>query len=226
MSADEPTERVQRRGSVDTDVVLEVASKNLRRSVRECEMQNPKFIADHAKSKLQEFTFVVCGAPRTGKSTLINAIINKDLAPTRPGPSAVTLETKCYSLSGACPSQSDEQGQESEKFQINIWDTKGIATWDKSIADIIAEKHPMCMILCASPGSFAKDESIRPLITQCVSQSIFVALVCTNRWNDTDEKRARVIQEFHDLLKVSTLGERSTPCTVSLHSGLHERLLD
>jgi GTPase SAR1 family protein len=191
--------------SVPTEVVLEVAAENLRNSLHECEVQNPKFVADHAKSKLQEFTFVVCGAPRTGKSTLINAIINQDLAPTKSGPGAVTLETKCYSLKGISPEKTDEQMQESQPFQINIWDTKGITTWDKSIADIIDEKYPMCMILCASPGSFAKDEYIRPLISQCVNLNIFVALVCTNQWNDSDEKRIKVMQEFHDLFKVSCL---------------------
>jgi hypothetical protein len=59
------------------------------------------------------------------------------------------------------------------------------------------------MILCSSPGSFAKDEFIRPLITQCVSLKVFIALVCTNQWNDSDEKRTKTMQEFHDLLQVS-----------------------
>ncbi|UJR20594.1 hypothetical protein I4U23_023719 [Adineta vaga] len=198
MNEKESIEKLRKTTSVDSEVVLEVAAKNLRRSIHECSVQNPKFIADAAKSKLQEFTFVVCGAPRTGKSTLINAIINKDLAPTKSGPSAVTLETKCYSLEGHC---SNEQNEEDQTFRINIWDTKGITTWDKTIVDIINERHPMCMILCASPGSFAKDEYIRPLISLCVNSNIFVALVCTNKWNDSDEKRTKVIEEFHDLLK-------------------------
>ena len=199
MANRESMKRLTQTTSVLPEVVLEVAAENLRKSIHECEIQNPKFVADHAKSKLQEFTFVVCGAPRTGKSTLINAIINKELAPTKSGPCAVTLETKCYSLEGICPS---EETQEYQKFQINIWDTKGITSWNKSIADIIDEKHPMCMILCASPGSFAKDESIRLLINQCVSFNVFVALVCTNQWNDSDEKRIKVMQEFNDLFKV------------------------
>ncbi|CAF0796003.1 unnamed protein product [Adineta ricciae] len=199
MSEEEATVKIRRTASVDSEAVLEVAAKNLRKSIRECEMQNPPFIADHAKSKLQEFTFVVCGAPRTGKSTLINAIINKDVAPTKSGPSAVTLETKCYTLEGPCSNDEDQEGR---TFRINIWDTRGITAWDKSIADVIEEKHPMCMILCASPGSFANDEFVRPLISQCVNSKIFVALVCTNQWNDSGEKRAKVMEEFHNLLRV------------------------
>ncbi|CAF3995142.1 unnamed protein product, partial [Rotaria sp. Silwood2] len=192
--------------SVSPEDILKVAAETLLKSQHVCEKNNPKFVADHVKTKLQEFNFIVCGAPRTGKSTLINAIINKNIAPTRSGSSAVTLETKCYSLEGTCPEQIDEKksekSQEAQEFRINIWDTKGITTWDKSIADIIHEKNPMCMILCSSPGSFANDEFIRPLINQCLILKIFVALVCTNQWNDSDEKRTKVIEEFTDLLKV------------------------
>lgn len=198
-----------RTDSISPDLVLEVAAQNLQRSRRECESANPKFVADHAKDKLQEFTFVICGAPRTGKSTLINAIINKELAPTKSGPTPVTLETSCYVLEGTCPEKLDERTgkivQKNQSFQINIWDTKGITTWDKNIADIISEKKPMCLMLCSSPGSFAKDEFIRPLINQCIALKVFIALVCTNQWNDSDEKRTTVIQEFHNLLQVSIL---------------------
>ena len=193
--------------SVDPELVLQVAAGNLNKTRREFELRNPKFVADHAKNRLQEFTFLVCGAPRTGKSTLINSILNKDLAPTNTGLSAVTLEANCYTLEGNCPEKLDEQSgeilQETQSFRINIWDTKGITSWDKTIASIITEKNPMCLMLCSSPGSFAKDEFIRPLINQCISSKVFIALVCTNQWNDSDEKRAKVIEEFHNLLKVS-----------------------
>jgi GTPase SAR1 family protein len=195
--------------SIPSEIILEVAAENLRKSLHECELKNPKFVSDHAKNKLQEFTFVVCGGPRTGKSTLINAIINKDLAPTKSGPSAVTLESKCYPLEGTSRETIDENTgeilEEAQQFRINIWDTKGITTWDKSIADIIDEKKPMCLILCSSPGSFAKDECIRPLINQCINLNVFVALVCTNPWNGSDDKRKTVMQELHDLLKVCFL---------------------
>jgi GTPase SAR1 family protein len=199
MSNNELSLSIERSKSIDPELVLEVATENLEKSRRKAELTNPEFVADHAKTRLQEFTFVVCGAPRTGKSTLINAILNKDLAPTKSGSSAVTLETNCYTLQGNCPEKTDEENQ---TFRINIWDTKGITTWDTTISNIIKEKTPMCLILCSSPGSFAKDDVIRPLINQCITSKVFVALVCTNQWNDSDEKRTKVIEEFHDLLKV------------------------
>ena len=205
----DPNHVYNRIQSIAPEEVLEAAAENLRRSQRECELKNPKFVADHAKAKLQEFTFVVCGAPRTGKSTLINAIVNKDVAPTKPGPAAVTLETTRYTLEGNCPEQIDETTgeilRESQNFLINIWDTKGITTWDQKLSNIITEKNPMCLIICSSPGSFAKDEFIQPLISQCVASKVFVALVCTNKWNDSDEKRRIVMEEFHHLFEVNFL---------------------
>jgi GTPase SAR1 family protein len=206
MADKESIPTLTRNKSVPPELSFEVGAENLRRSLQACASANPPFVTDHAKTKLQEFTFVVCGAPRTGKSTLINAIMNKELAPTKSGPSPVTLETKCYVLEGSCPEKIDEQTgeklQETQEFRINIWDTKGITTWDQKISDIITEKNPMCLILCSSPGSFAKDEFIRPLINQCVNLKVFVALVCTNQWNDSDEKRTTVMQELHSLLEV------------------------
>jgi GTPase SAR1 family protein len=204
MADNELIPSLERSKSIAPELVLEVAAENLEKSRRKLELTNPEFVADHAKSRLQEFTFVICGAPRTGKSTLINAILNKDLAPTKAGPSAVTSETTCYTLQGNSPEKTDD---ESQTFRINIWDTKGITTWDKTIADIIKEKNPMCLILCSSPGSFAKDDLIRPLINQCITSKVFVALVCTNQWNDSDEKRTKIMEEFHDLLKVRHIVE-------------------
>ncbi|CAF4704640.1 unnamed protein product, partial [Rotaria sp. Silwood2] len=78
-----------------------------------------------------------------------------------------------------------------------------INTWDSSIIDIVRQKNPMCVTLCASPGSFANDKFIRGLISECVNFNIFIALVCTNPWNGSDDKRKAVMQDFHDLLKVS-----------------------
>jgi hypothetical protein len=55
-----------RNKSVPPELSFEVGAENLRRSLQACASANPPFVADHAKTKLQEFTFVVCGASRTG----------------------------------------------------------------------------------------------------------------------------------------------------------------
>jgi GTPase SAR1 family protein len=207
--ADEDTRDLFKRAqSVSLDDALEVGAGHIRQSRRKVGENNPNFIAQHVQCKLQEYTLVVCGGPRTGKSTLINAILNKKLAPVAPGFNPVTLENTCYKIDGVFPEILDEhtgvEQQESQTFQISVWDTKGITAWDESIAKIIREHNPMCVILCSSPGSFAKDDFIRPLIRECVNLNVLVALACTNQWNDSDIKRQRVMEEFHDLLKVNS----------------------
>ncbi|CAF0884472.1 unnamed protein product [Rotaria sordida] len=205
MASKNNEEKRARNRTIPVTSAVTIGANNLRTSQIECANNNPSFVANYVENKLQEFTFIVCGAPRTGKSTLINAIIGRELAATSPGPVPITQESTCYELNGTFPEIIDRQTSEryvdAQQFRINIWDTKGIKTWDSSIVDIIRQKNPMCVILCASPGSFADDEFIRGLISECVHFNIFIALVCTNQWNGCDDKRKAVMQDFHDLLK-------------------------
>ncbi|CAF2760293.1 unnamed protein product, partial [Rotaria sp. Silwood2] len=206
MSDDEAHQDFQREESIPLDAALKVGADHICQCRQQIDKRNPEFFAESAKEKLQEFTLVVCGGPRTGKSTLINAILNKNLAPVRSGFAPVTIENTCYKLDGIFPEIVDEQTgkkqQESQPFQISVWDTKGITTWNESVVKVVREQNPMCVLLCSSPGSFAKDDFIKPLIQECVNWNVLVAFVCTNRWNDSDIKRQRVMEEFHDLLKI------------------------
>jgi hypothetical protein len=107
--ADEDTrDKFKRAQSVSLDDAMEVGTSHIRQSLRKVGENNPNFIAQHVRCKLQEYTLVVCGGPRTGKSTLINAILKKKLAPVGPGFNPVTLENTCYKLDGVFPEILDE----------------------------------------------------------------------------------------------------------------------
>ncbi|CAF4112277.1 unnamed protein product [Adineta steineri] len=108
--------------------------------------------------KFSEINIIVCGAPRVGKSTLINAICQQKLAKTSPGLNSCTNMISCYYLKGNV-----KIGDETINYQYNFWDTPGLENWDqeairKSLKHIKQKPKSdiICMIYCASPGSFAK----------------------------------------------------------------------
>ncbi|UJR07400.1 hypothetical protein I4U23_011686 [Adineta vaga] len=63
----------------------------------------------------------------------------------------------------------------------------------------IEEKSPICVIYCASPGSFADIKQLQPILKLCKDKQIFCALVCTNMWSGP--ARDVVINEFKKELK-------------------------
>jgi hypothetical protein len=65
-----------------------------------------------------EFNIILCGSPRVGKSTLINAICQQPLAQTSAGLGACTKMTSYYVLKGSC-----EIDSEIINYHYNFWDT-------------------------------------------------------------------------------------------------------
>ncbi|CAF0758244.1 unnamed protein product [Adineta steineri] len=80
--------------------------------------------------KFNEINIVVCGSPRVGKSTLINAICQQNLARTDPGLHSCTRTTSPYYVKG-----NTTVGDENVNYRYNIWDTPGFENWDKAQAD-------------------------------------------------------------------------------------------
>jgi GTPase Era involved in 16S rRNA processing len=149
---------------------------------------------DYATNKLQ-FNILIMGAPRVGKSQLINALCNgKNLAETSSSLNSCTKKVECYTLE-------DDQQQTPgvDPFRINFYDTPGIESWTdqnglETMLKFIEDKDPVCLIYCASPGSFADLKQLHLLLEFCKTKQIFCALVCTNMWANAHRKV--VMEEF------------------------------
>ncbi|CAF4777292.1 unnamed protein product, partial [Rotaria magnacalcarata] len=127
----------------------------------------------------KQFNIAVCGSARVGKSTLVNAICGSEVARTSSSLCSVTDEMKKYVLNRACPSANNTAS--STEYSITIWDTPGIESWtkeevEKHFTKIMLESTPLCMIYCASPGSFARLDHLKWLIETCIKSNIFCAL--------------------------------------------------
>lgn len=141
----------------------------------------------------EEYSILLCGSPRVGKSTLINALCGQKLADTSASLHACTMEQARYTLTGE---------YEDLRFVVNFWDSPGIESWEKNemqahIAQLIQDTNPICMIYCVSPGSFARLDQIDWIVQTCWENNIFCALVCTNMW--ANSKRYVVKKELMDI---------------------------
>ncbi|CAF4799650.1 unnamed protein product [Rotaria sp. Silwood1] len=155
---------------------------------------------DHAL-ELLEFNIVVIGSPRVGKSELINTLCGgKKLAETSTSLTSCTKEIKKYVLEG-----DQTQASEITPSQVNFYDTPGLESWideggQKCMFELIEKTNPICIIYCASPGSFADLLQLRPVLQNCNDRNIFCALVCTNMWSSN--RRQKVIEEFQNELSI------------------------
>jgi len=158
---------------------------------------------DHATEKLL-FNILIMGSPRVGKSQLINALCNEDLAKTSSSLNSCTVKVQRYVL------EDNQQRTPGVKpFRIYFYDTPGIESWNnqngqETMLKFIEEKNPVCLIYCASPGGFADLKQLDPVLKFCKTKQIFCALVCTNMWSNPN--RNVVIQEFEK--ELAFFGER------------------
>lgn len=143
---------------------------------------------------LYQSNILLCGSSRVGKSTLINAICQQKVAKSNTSLNPVTEQVEKYSSIYS-------NGQISH--ETIIWDTPGIESWNKNdiysyIGSLIGQTRPLCMIYCASPGSFARLDHLTWLVQECHRQRIFCAFVCTNMWSGRNRKL--VVDEFCRIL--------------------------
>ncbi len=150
-----------------------------------------------------EFNIIVCGSARVGKSTLINAICGRTLAKTSPGLDSCTKTISRYVLSEKC-----FVDNEPITYTYNFWDTPGFESWNETDIRInfnqIIQKpksDPLCMIYCASPGSFADTQQLKWLLDVCIKEhKLLCALVVTNKWAGQKSQRLAILDTYKELL--------------------------
>ncbi|CAF1139041.1 unnamed protein product [Rotaria magnacalcarata] len=143
---------------------------------------------------VKESNILICGSSRVGKTSLINAICQKELSRSNTGLNSDTKSIDKYSSRTIVGDVT---------YETNFWDTPGIESWNENeirsyMASLIEKTHPICMIYCASPGSFAVLDHVAWMVAECYSKHIFCALVCTNMW--AGRNRQSILDEFCKLL--------------------------
>jgi small GTP-binding protein len=150
-----------------------------------------------------EFNIIVCGSARVGKSTLINAICGGTLAKTSAGLDSCTKDISRYVLTEKCRVNNDWI-----TYKYNFWDTPGFESWSETDIRTNFNKimykpksDPLCMIYCASPGSFADTQQLKWLLDVCIKEhKVFCALVVTNKWAGQRAQRLAILDKYKELL--------------------------
>jgi predicted GTPase len=143
----------------------------------------------------REANILLCGSARVGKSSLINAICQQRLAKSSASLDTCTRHLSKYQM---------EYRENDHLHRITFWDVPGIESWNETdvrdhMMKLIVATKPLCLIYCASPGSFTKLEHIEWLASECAIQNIFCALVCTNMW--AGRTRQVILNEFRNILQ-------------------------
>ncbi|CAF3492994.1 unnamed protein product, partial [Rotaria sp. Silwood2] len=127
------------------------------------------------------------GSPRVGKSTLINAILKKDVAKISPGRNACTLVDDYYEYQETYTTITNDNQTIKSTCLIRIWDAPGIEDWTKfnvrqHIQSLLSKTNPICLIYCTSPGAYAEMVHFQAIVDECKALKLFIALVVTNMY--------------------------------------------
>ena len=175
---------------------------------------------DHVTEKLR-FGIILIGSPRVGKSQLINALCDgQQLAKTSNSLNSCTQKVTEYTLKSGSNDLPDNK-----RFEIKLFDTPGIESWNNNegvttMIKFIEENNPLCVIYCASPGSFARIEQLNEVLKYCKEKDIFCALVCTNMW--AGNARSAVMKDFEENL--TTFGEKVEKFSDQSHTSMKHKV--
>ena len=175
----------------------------VRKKIRSIIIESGEQMEDNVFRNLAGMHVVVCGSPRVGKSTLINAICGSKVAEAKEGLASVTQTISRHTMEGQC-----DTGSGIARYKYTFWDTPGFESWKqnnirKKVKEIIEtpETKPLCMIFCASPTTFVDLEQLEWLLDLCIKEKhIFCALVCTNKYAGQTKNLCAVLDDFKKML--------------------------
>ncbi|CAF0824288.1 unnamed protein product [Rotaria sordida] len=149
------------------------------------------------------FDIMLMGSPRVGKSTLINAILQKDVAQTHAGYNACTKESCYYEYEESYITETEGNTTRTSTSSIRIWDSPGIQDWTRLnvteyVQDLINKKNPVCLIFCASPGTYVELEQLKGIVEACKNLKVFIAMVVTNMY--ASDEADIILKLFQDTL--------------------------
>ncbi|CAF1044480.1 unnamed protein product [Rotaria sp. Silwood1] len=149
------------------------------------------------------FDIMLMGSPRVGKSTLINAILQKDVAETHAGRNAWTKKFSYYEYEESYITETENNTIRTSTSSIRIWDSPGIEDWTRLdvktyVQDLINKKNPVCIIFCASPGTYVELEQLKGIVEACQNLKVFIAMVVTNMY--ASDEADNILQIFQDTL--------------------------
>ncbi|CAF3638690.1 unnamed protein product [Rotaria sp. Silwood1] len=149
------------------------------------------------------FDIILMGSPRVGKSTLINAILHKDVAQTHAGRNACTQESSYYEYEKFYFTETEDSTTKISTNSIRIWDSPSIKDWTKLdvteyAQDLINKKSPVCLIFCASPGTYVELEQLKGIVKACKNLKVFIAMVVTNMY--ASDEADSILKLFQDTL--------------------------
>ena len=170
----EPMNEINR--SKDVAAAFDCINYSAIRSLRQKLFYNVEI--SHAVNELENFSVVVVGPPRVGKSTLINAFTGENLAATNGGFTSCTKEIHDYSY--------EIKGYSGRK-KIHFYDLPGIESWkpedlDNFINELFDKTKPIIVMIVVSPNCFLNPDTMNDVIHKFYKRNIVLCFVLTNKY--------------------------------------------